>query len=319
MTKQPPKKSDMLEVRISYEKKRAFLQACRDVGRTASDVVREFIDSYLGRAERRRSSTHEWSIAMTLNSPARRGLALAAGVGALGVLSLVVLSTPGMAQADLQGAFASIDADGDGRVTAAEFADRRAITAGSAELAIRFGGGCEADTSCYVEEWWILGAPSTRRADFAPPAFVGGMWIFGAPSPRGAAGAFDRDERVIRVTRNVADGSVEEDVEFLEDGVELLAEIRQEEFGLADRDSSGAIDLDEFALRYQEIIAEGFSDFDTDGDGRLTAEEYDPGVLGFSRFVAVFGEPGSRSDAGFRRLDRDGDGGLTVEEFSVGS
>jgi Ca2+-binding EF-hand superfamily protein len=295
MTKRPPKKSDMLEVRIPHETKRAFLEACREVGRTASEVVREFVDSYLSRA-RRRSSNHEWSVAMILNSPVKRRAALAVGAGALGLVAMVGLTAPSTAQSDLSGAFASIDADGDGRITMVEFSNRNGITAGAAELSLTWGGCPETESICWYEEWWVLGTPPRR-------------------------GVFDREERVISIRRDVVDGVVEsEELTFVENGMQVLAESRSYQFASTDHDGDGVIDLAEYETRYQELIAQEFSAADTNDDGRLTAEEFVPGVREIGQFRTVFGDPRApRSEAGFRRLDQDGDDGLTLAEFSVGS
>ena len=46
------KKSETLEVRIPYETKQAFLTACREDGTTASEVVREQVQTYLDARER---------------------------------------------------------------------------------------------------------------------------------------------------------------------------------------------------------------------------------------------------------------------------
>ncbi|RYG35985.1 MAG: hypothetical protein EON93_05760, partial [Burkholderiales bacterium] len=46
------KKSETLEVRIPYETKQAFLTACREDGTTASEVVRDGVQSYLDARER---------------------------------------------------------------------------------------------------------------------------------------------------------------------------------------------------------------------------------------------------------------------------
>jgi len=40
----PAKKSEVLEVRVPYATKDAFMKRCRDDGRTASEEVRRFID-----------------------------------------------------------------------------------------------------------------------------------------------------------------------------------------------------------------------------------------------------------------------------------
>jgi len=44
--KRPPKKTDMLEVRVSPEEKAAFLDACRELGRSASSVIRDAMRAY---------------------------------------------------------------------------------------------------------------------------------------------------------------------------------------------------------------------------------------------------------------------------------
>ena len=40
----PAKKSETLEIRLSHDAKSAFMAACRDDGRTASEVVRQLIE-----------------------------------------------------------------------------------------------------------------------------------------------------------------------------------------------------------------------------------------------------------------------------------
>ena len=45
----PPKKSETLEVRVPHAAKQAFMARCRAEGRSASDVIREFIDGFLAR------------------------------------------------------------------------------------------------------------------------------------------------------------------------------------------------------------------------------------------------------------------------------
>ena len=44
--KRPQKKTDMLEVRVSPEEKQAFLDACKQVGRSASSVIRDAMRAY---------------------------------------------------------------------------------------------------------------------------------------------------------------------------------------------------------------------------------------------------------------------------------
>jgi hypothetical protein len=46
----PPKKSEVLEIRIPYPTKTAFMEKAHAEGRAASEIVREQIDAYLERA-----------------------------------------------------------------------------------------------------------------------------------------------------------------------------------------------------------------------------------------------------------------------------
>ena len=48
----PAKKSEVLEVRVPYATKDAFMKRCRDDGRTASEEVRRFIDRKIAGRER---------------------------------------------------------------------------------------------------------------------------------------------------------------------------------------------------------------------------------------------------------------------------
>lgn len=47
MHKRAPKKSENLELRLPHATKHAFMAQCRREGRSASEVLRGFIDTYL--------------------------------------------------------------------------------------------------------------------------------------------------------------------------------------------------------------------------------------------------------------------------------
>ena len=47
MTKRPEKKSETIEVRVSYSEKLAFMEACKQAGTTASHAIRSYIDDFL--------------------------------------------------------------------------------------------------------------------------------------------------------------------------------------------------------------------------------------------------------------------------------
>jgi hypothetical protein len=65
------KKSETLEVRLPHETKQAFLTACREDGTTASEVVRESIDSYLDERGRPASQPATGKVLAMIPKPLR--------------------------------------------------------------------------------------------------------------------------------------------------------------------------------------------------------------------------------------------------------
>jgi hypothetical protein len=57
-----PKKCETLEIRLPYEAKRAFMDRCRDEGRSASEALREYIEGYVQpqRASRPSCGAFRW-------------------------------------------------------------------------------------------------------------------------------------------------------------------------------------------------------------------------------------------------------------------
>jgi hypothetical protein len=98
------KKCEMLEVRIPYPTKTAFMALCQDEGRSASEAVRGFIDRRLrGEAEEARSrKLVRWLV----------GGAIAAAAGAM--------AAPSLAGAGPDAAFRKLDLNHDGVVAVAE-------------------------------------------------------------------------------------------------------------------------------------------------------------------------------------------------------
>lgn len=107
-----PKKSEVLEVRLPYETKTAFMARCRETRRTASEVVRIFIDQELeGRAAK----------------PQRpRGLAWRALAAALAGLAVGAVAAPSLARPTTisHAAFDRLDANHDGVLSFEEFGGR---------------------------------------------------------------------------------------------------------------------------------------------------------------------------------------------------
>ncbi|MDQ3124778.1 MAG: hypothetical protein M3Q74_04160 [Pseudomonadota bacterium] len=105
----PPKKSETLEVRLPYQTKLAFMRRCRDDGQTASEAVRGFIETGLGRRPRARR-TRLWQT-------------LAAATAGLALGAVAAPSLARTAQTD-HAAFERLDQNGDGALSIAEFERR---------------------------------------------------------------------------------------------------------------------------------------------------------------------------------------------------
>lgn len=123
--RKPPKKSEMLEVRIPLPTKTAFMNKARAEGRPASEIVRDSIDLYLA------GGSHPPSFAeksiMFLRRHARPLLLLlAATMAATGIATAI---TPASARPDLRAAFTALDTNSDGLVSQDEFVQpQRALT-----------------------------------------------------------------------------------------------------------------------------------------------------------------------------------------------
>jgi Ca2+-binding EF-hand superfamily protein len=113
MMKREPKKSETLQVRLPHGMKRDFMRRCEDENRPASDVLRDFIESYLARPVEFLTSERAVMIRRTFVYPT---------VAAAALLGLAVTLTPQSSQAtSLRGDFAAMDADKDGVVVLKEF------------------------------------------------------------------------------------------------------------------------------------------------------------------------------------------------------
>lgn len=123
------KKTEMIEVRVSHETKRDFLAACRREGRTASDVIREALASYIAGEPRARfpeeAAPPKAPILTFIPKPLRRKryLAITAAAASLTVLAAL----PSAAQSHTTPSctrFQQLDANHDGQLTYDEFGDR---------------------------------------------------------------------------------------------------------------------------------------------------------------------------------------------------
>jgi len=126
----PPKKTETIEVRLPYAIKQAFMARTRARGRTASAVLREFVDAYLGDASEPLSATFKRCL-----KP------VAATAVAASALAVYALTPSAVAAApDLRAAFGELDRDHDGAVSEQEFLDPRE----TGVLLVRRGDGLTA-------------------------------------------------------------------------------------------------------------------------------------------------------------------------------
>lgn len=103
MTRQrPPKKSESLEVRLPFAAKQAFMARCHRQGRTASEVVRELIET-------------QGAATPAVRFPWRLGAMalIAAAVGAA--------AAPSLARPLIVAEFDRLDRNGDGAIQRAEY------------------------------------------------------------------------------------------------------------------------------------------------------------------------------------------------------
>ncbi len=116
MVKRSPKKSETLEVRISYDAKQAFMEACAARGLSASEAVRAFVEAYPEKRSRLalNSLSKELNMLFTnLSLP----LKISGAVAAAAVGSLALGAAPSAADSDKRAQFEKLDTNGDESVS----------------------------------------------------------------------------------------------------------------------------------------------------------------------------------------------------------
>lgn len=111
MSRRSPKKSETLEVRIPHEVKDALMRKAHAEGRSASEVVRMSIDSYLAVQPKEARSMF-----IGLWKPAAL-----AGAAAIAIVSSAISPAPSHAKPDLRSVFQMLDRNRDGNISLSEF------------------------------------------------------------------------------------------------------------------------------------------------------------------------------------------------------
>lgn len=113
MTGRHEKQSESLEVRLGYTTKRAFMEACRERGMTASEVVRQFVEAYPVRPARR-----PWVRLPTKLTEYPMNIALTAMlVTSLAASTFLPSQMATADRDDPERSFSHLDPDGDGYFT----------------------------------------------------------------------------------------------------------------------------------------------------------------------------------------------------------
>ena len=104
------KQSESLEIRLGHSAKQAFMDACREKGLTASEVVRDFVEAYpvgdkAGAGPRFFNKLTEFPMSMAASTLL---------MFTLGASALLPAQTANANNHDPEASFASIDRDGDG-------------------------------------------------------------------------------------------------------------------------------------------------------------------------------------------------------------
>ena len=323
------KKSETLEVRIPHETKQAFLNACREDGTTASEVVRDQVQSYLDAREH--PPQEKRTLVMQFSPTVRRyGPRVAAGsLAALGLTALAVL--PSAAAPDFKAQFARLDANGDGVLSVDEFL-------GPAEIK---ADGNERNVVIETRSIVRTGDDESKTPHAAPQIKADGVkedaFTFYLPdelTPANGAKTADRQQELKFISRlEVRDATEEEATGGASKTYTFTEEdMRKQEFGSIDANKDGKVSLDEYRARQTAMLTRGFEILDANGDKALSEAEYarivappmpKPNVLGGpdAPEPPKVGIPGMKDvspdaiKAAFVRLDGNKDGKLSLQEY----
>lgn len=306
------KKSETLEVRIPYETKQAFLTACREDGTTASEVVRDGVQSYLD-ARERPPMQEKRSIVMRFPQPVRHyAPRIAAGaVAAIGLTTFVAL--PSVAAPDFKAQFSRLDVNGDGVLSADEFLGPKEPVTPSGKNIV-------------IETRKVIRKDDAATGDPKPkPEFKQESFAFALPDELGGAGKDENRQEFKFISRNEpkpADGATTMTFN--------IDDFRKTEFDSIDTDKDGKVSLAEYQARQLQLYTRGFEMLDTDKDKFLSKDEYakivtPPIVIRVDGDdsnpppqIDINGGPKASPEAisaAFNRLDANKDGKLSLQEY----
>ena len=315
------KKSETLEVRIPHETKQAFLNACREDGTTASEVVRDQVQSYL---DAREPPQQEKGKLMQFSPNVRRyGPRVAAGsLAAIGLTALAVL--PSAAAPDFKAQFTRLDVNGDGILSVDEFLGPAEIKSDSADRKVMI------ETRSIVRSDKEDAAPLINSDGVKEEAFT--FYLPDELSPPRSAKPAEQQQEYKFISRHEVRDATDEEAKGQSSKTYTFSadEMRKQEFGSIDRNGDGKVTLDEYRARQTAMLTRGFELLDGNGDKSLSEAEYArivsppmpklPGGPDAPESVKV-DLPGlkdvapSAITAAFTRLDENKDGKLSLDEY----
>jgi Ca2+-binding EF-hand superfamily protein len=294
----PPKKTELLEVRIDSETKRDFIAACRAAGRTASDVVRDAIAVFV--SGQTRLQPQGGPLVMMIPTPIRKkryliaGLAAAAGIGALAMLPSAA------AYPDLKAVFQhKIDTNGDGVVTPEEF----------------FGAKLSKDAVAKTRQAMRSGKPASKpRPDGLKVSFDTYVFVFPRPAgdPEGDWGL------QLSVSGNVENPPAGFDSNTFDPMTVAEFDPVASAFIEMDANEDDTISYAEFETRFNAMLARSFNRLDRNKDGYLAEMEFIRTGGWMADTTAPRTDPHATDDllkAGFRKLDANADGKVSLAEY----
>lgn len=317
------KKSETLEVRLPFETKRDFLDACRDDGTTASEVVRTSIDGYLAARVTAETPTPHRNVIAMIPKPLKNPRVLA---GAAGAISLAVFAAlPSAAGPDLRSAFERLDANKDGVLTDDEFLGGGDVSADETKvIVIKRNDKTVEGAEAKAEMEKMLAEHLKDGKGVKEHAFT----FFLDDEADGAEGG-EKEFKFVQRHEVI----VRKDGEGGEPGGPVVMDFRKREFGNFDTDGDGKVSYAEYEARQTTMLTNGFNMLDENKDGSLSRAEYEkigsPMVLQIGSGdepklpddvletirKSVPGTDETRAAARFEKLDRNADGKLSLQEY----
>lgn len=321
------KKSETLEVRIPHETKQAFLTACREDGTTASEVVREQVQSYLDARERPPIEADKRTLFMTLPSNVRRYAPRVAAGGALaiGLTALAVL--PSAAAPDFKAQFSRLDVNSDGVLSVDEFLGPKPADGGKDDVVIETRTITRSGDKPPVD---IKIEPGVMKKD---------AFAFYLPDELGGADgdkAADQKHEFKFISRHEVSDKTEDTpggagVAIAKTMTFSVDDIRKEEFAAIDLNKDGKVSLDEYRANQTAMLTRGFEILDANSDKSLSQDEYakivappmirmnwqgGPDTPEPPRIEIPGAKPSPEAiKAAFTRLDANKDGKLSLQEY----